>query len=396
MRDEPVILHLVENGTLETAALSPAQARLLNERYGDYLVVQPAWEPGVYRLTARQTIGVIVADGLRLHIAPKVPLTNLFYMLTYAYDLPLFRDEESPLAIGDDLFEFLVEIFVQQVDGLVRRGIHRGYVDWDENAPYLRGRLAMGEHLRRNSGQPVRFAQSINTFTADLRENRILKFALWRLAGAPYRDEELRRRVRRALSAFAEVSLVAVEPEECDRVVYTRLNARYRTPINLAQLFIRHLSLEGHAGETPFMTYLLSMPGVFELFVARYLSAYFDAHAALSVSRQEPIWLDESHRERGRLDILLRRAGRPFLILDTKYKTFDGAPNESDRNQMFLYCHAQSVPRGMLIYADARPVHYERQFKGVALAARSLALDGPLDDFRARMRTFAAELAGIE
>lgn len=392
MTSEPVDLCLTENETLTTTDLSASQALLLRERYGEQLAVQPDWERGTFILTARQTIGVIALDGLRLHIAPKVPLTNLFYMLTYAYDLPLFRDEDTPLAVGEDLFEFLVEIFIKQVDGLARQGIHRGYVEFEEDVPYLRGRLLMGEHLRRNAIQPTRFAQRVNDFTADRLENRILKATLWRLSSAPYRDAELRRRVRRALSAFSEVSLVAVRPEMCGQVVYNRLNARYRTPINLARLFLRHLSLEGHPGGAPFMTYLLPMAEVFERFVARYLAEQFAVHPRISVRAQESIWLDEAFRERGRLDILLRWAGQPVMILDTKYKTFDGAPSEIDRNQMFMYCHALRVSRAMLVYADARPVDYEARFPGMWLAARSLALDGALADFRQRCRALAAGL----
>jgi hypothetical protein len=88
----------------------------------------------------------------------------------------------------------------------------------------------------------------------------------------------------------------------------------------------------------------------------------------------------------------LRWAGQPRLILDTKYKTFDGAPTKADRNQVFMYCHALRVSRALLIYADARPVNYEAKFPGVWLAARSLALDGPLADFHRRCRALAEEL----
>jgi len=395
MATEPRELRLVENETRRTAELSAAQAAALRERYADHVTVQPDWELGSYVLTARQSIGVIVLDGLRLRIAPKVPLTNLFYMLTYAYDLPLFRDEAAPLAVGDDIFQFLVELFVRQVDGLARQGIQRGYVELEENAPTLRGRLLLGEHLRRNAVQPARFAQSINDFSADRLENRILKAALWRLNGAVYSNPELRRRVRRALSAFSDVSLVAVRPEVCEQVVYDRLNARYRRPINLAQLLLRYLSLEGHAGRVPFMAYLLPMAEVFERFVARYLADHFAAHPHISVRAQESIWLDEALRERGRLDILLRWAGRPVLILDTKYKTFAGAPDEADRNQMFMYGHALGVGRAMLVYADDREVDYEAKFPGMALAARSLALNGSLADFRQRCRALARALAEV-
>ena len=36
--------------------------------------MQPDWQPGVFILTAGQSVGVIALDALRLRIAPKVPL----------------------------------------------------------------------------------------------------------------------------------------------------------------------------------------------------------------------------------------------------------------------------------------------------------------------------------
>ena len=78
--------------------------------------------------------------------------------------------------------------------------------------------------------------------------------------------------------------------------------------------------------------------------------------------------------------------------MDTKYKTFDGAPAEPDRNQMFMYGHALGVGRALLAYADERAVAYEARFPGMTLTARSLALNGSLDDFRQRCRAFALGL----
>ncbi|HQF71824.1 MAG TPA: hypothetical protein PLH39_11165, partial [Promineifilum sp.] len=140
------------------------------------------------------------------------------------------------------------------------------------------------------------------------------------------------------------------------------------------------------------MSYLLPMAGVFERFVARYLDDHFAAHPLISVLTQESIWLDEALRERGRLDILLHWAGQPAMIVDTKYKTFDGTPSEADRNQMFMYCHALGVTRAMLVYADEGAAGYEARFPGMWLAARSLALDGALADFRRRCQDFAQEV----
>src|SRR5690606_19871942 len=155
--------------------------------------------------------------------------------------------------------------------------------------------------LHENAVHLDRFAQSLNEFTADVLENRILHYTLWQLSrlGAPL-DQGVRRELRRTLSAFAHTSLTPATAANCRSVVYTRLNAAYRPTINLAQLLLQHLSLEGRGGGHSFAAYLFNMNAVFELFVARYLAeAMPELDARIEVEIQPSIWLDEAQKERG-------------------------------------------------------------------------------------------------
>jgi 5-methylcytosine-specific restriction enzyme subunit McrC len=394
MAAEPTVLRLTEYERQSTNKVTLRQAGLLREGYGSYVTVDRSWEElDRFNLTAGHYIGTIVTDDLRIHIEPKTPITNLFFMLTYAYNLAKFRDAESPLAAGEDLFEFLLEIFVKQIDELVRQGIFRGYIDFEENQPYLRGRLMLAQQLRKNALQNTRFQQRTNELTADLPENWILKFTLWQLSRMGFDNPDLRRRLRRTLSAFSEVSLTTVGPADCDRIVYTRLNGAYQTPINLARLFLQHLSLEGREGDTNFKTYLLPMHQIFELFIARFLEQHFAAHPRFSVEIQPQLFLDTEQKEAGIPDIVIYKDGNPYLILDTKYKLFHGKPSNEDRNQMFMYCHTMGVKRAILIYSDPNLDYFTRDYEGMTLAARSLRLDGDLATFQERCRVFAEGFA---
>ena len=221
---EPRLITLRENETLTGVTLSPAMAAALRATYRDgQLRVAPSWSPGGYDLSAGPYVGSIAIDGdpaLRILIAPKVPIANLFYMLTYAHELPDFGDQLAPLTAGEALFDFIVRIFLGQVDDLVRRGIHRGYVDVEESGARLRGRLLLAQQVRRGP-VAVGFQQRVNEFTADVLENRILRAALALLARARFGDADLGPRARRTLAAFAEVAPAAITPAECDGVVYT-------------------------------------------------------------------------------------------------------------------------------------------------------------------------------
>ena len=176
---------LTEYGKRLTSELTATQAARLAQLPPEQLTVQLGPEPGTYRLTAGDRIGVILSEGVHIRIEPKVPIANLFYMLTYAEKLDWFRDQQAPLGRSEDLFAFIVQMFVNQVDRIVRQGIQRGYIDLEETHPYLRGRLLLGDHLRRTVVRPGLFHQRTNEFTADLPENRILHETLNRLGRAP-------------------------------------------------------------------------------------------------------------------------------------------------------------------------------------------------------------------
>ena len=102
-------------------------------------------------------------------------------MLTYAYGLPELRDEVTELLTGDDIFEFVVSVFVRLVEDLARKGIVRAYEVYEESLPFLRGRLMLREQLRSELTAPGRFAQELHDFTADIRENHILAWTLHKL-----------------------------------------------------------------------------------------------------------------------------------------------------------------------------------------------------------------------
>ncbi len=142
-----------------TVALPRAEVRILRENFGAYLDVQPEWQPGYYRLTATHYVGAIQIGELHIRIEPKTAAPNLFYMLTYAFDLPKLRDEITELLTGDDIFEFVVSVFVRLVEDLVRKGIYRAYQVHEESHPFLRGRILLRDQLRNELTAPGRFAQ---------------------------------------------------------------------------------------------------------------------------------------------------------------------------------------------------------------------------------------------
>lgn len=387
----PIFIPLQEYQSIETDQLSTEQATYLRDHCQTYLTVERAWSGNGHRLTANHYVGVIVLGDRHIVIQPKTPVTNLFYMLTYAYDLPAFRTEETLLAVGDEIFEFIVTLFLHQVQRLIRQGLYRSYVTHEEDQPYLRGRLLLAEHLRQNVAHLGRFPQRTHDYTANVPENQILTATLGLLTQFGYQDPTLSARLRHTQRAFAEVTLLPVTAADCRQIHYTRLNQRYSTPINLAALLLRHLSLEGGRGQHRFSAYLFNMPEVFEKFVGCYLQEYFRGHPSRTVVLQDHLWLDAERQEKGIPDIVIRHNGQPHCVLDTKYKFFKGNPDPRDRDQMWVYSHRMQVKEGVLVYPVEQLASYQTTFAGIPLRATALPLIGSLAQFKAQCQNFAEQ-----
>lgn len=376
--------------------LSRDDALQIRALFGDYVEVGRDLVSGHYALKAGHHVGVLIMGSVRIVVEPKTPVENLFEMLTYAYDLPQFRREEAPLTESAELFHFIIRIFAGQVGQLLRQGIYRRYVDLEENQSFLRGRLLLDQQVQRNAVRADRFYQQLNEYTADVLENRILKYTLWQLSRLATLDSRLRRRLRRALNGFADVSLVRVSGTDCLDVLYTRLNNRYQTPINLAHLLLEHLSLEAKVGGVSAASFVFNMNEVFERFVAYYLREHVPAlDDRLQVEIQPNIWLDVERQEKAIPDIVLRKDGARCVILDTKYKVFKGSPSGADLHQMMAYCHSLQLGEAILIYPGAERIDYRRRFHDFAVSGLNVDLEGELAAFREGCLGFARRIVKV-
>jgi 5-methylcytosine-specific restriction enzyme subunit McrC len=377
--------------------LSPDIAQTIRDHLKNYLEIAPVWgEPDSYWLTARQYVGDIIVGDIHICIrSEKAPTVNLFWMLTFAYDLPDFRDQVAGFTEETSLFEFLVAIFAGQVESLIRHGIVRSYQHREDSQPQLRGRLDLTQQLRRSLVHPEQFAVCWSEHTLDVLENRLLKHVLLRLASVRYpRQWALGSRLRKAYAAFDLVTYVPITLHDFDDVRYNRLNQNYRGPLTLARLLWQHLSLRNEPGKVPFSTYLFDLNVLFERFIATYLRATLMGSRLRAKPRYRTA-LDYAQRERAEIDIVLLQNDQPVLVLDTKYKTYAERPAREDQNQVFTYCHTLRVKRGVLLYPSKAHLRDKRLMAGVTLEILGISLGGTLDQFQRNLENLKKELIEI-
>ena len=307
-----------------------------------------------YDLTPGSSVGAIHLDGIDIVIQPKVELDRLLFLLSYS--LGRIRDLESAVRMDNaqDLPEAIVLGFVRTFRRALARGVQQGYRTIDDTALILRGRLRVGDQIRRRFGPLPPAEITYDDFTVDTDMNRILLAAVDRMARIPLRSTKSRTGLRGIQARLDGVTLTAYDPRRLPQVTFSRLNERYRDAVTLARLVLRSASFDLGHGDVPAAAFLVDMNKAFEDFVFEALRDALGPEDGVLVqgARCRSLYLDEDDRVRLLPDLSVWRGDRCVFVGDVKYKRILAAdfPN-ADIYQATAYAVATGLPSALLIYA---------------------------------------------
>ena len=176
-------------------------------------------------------------------MASLIPIANLYYLLAYAWDHKL-SDAELVAIDADschDLNNLFAKILATAAHHLVRRGLDRTYVPFEEETPRIRGRIdfsASEKYQTRTRGKLICIYDELSP---DVLHNRIVKATLRLLRNDQQVHADTRKRLAQTLEAFQEVGDLRVFPSHFNRVQLHRNNRAYRFLLHLCELI--HASL---------------------------------------------------------------------------------------------------------------------------------------------------------
>jgi 5-methylcytosine-specific restriction enzyme subunit McrC len=354
---------------------------------------------GRYELRARNQVGTIVLPTIDVLIQPKIDIPDLLFLLSYAARIS-WSTEEFAYAFTDDLFASLVWFFDTEMERARVYGLSRDYIDAHETLAMIRGRIDICEQLRRRQLRPYPLECRFQEYTEDTDLNRVLKEAHAAALAIPGLDSRLAVRVgERHRRLFADVSAVSFAAGVPD-VHFTRLTAHWQPAFWLASLLLSYRSLQDEHGQVVGRAFTVRMDRIFERFVELVVTEEL-ARKGLEVSPQLPVPLttgaqvvktkDPLTGVGMRPDLVIQREGVPVAVADVKYRRTEdvGDFQQPDVYQLFAYCAALGVPRGLLIYADPH-AHTTQRAALPAFAAR-LDLDTIGIDLSAPWRNVLAQ-----
>src|ERR1700682_557776 len=109
----------------------------------------------------------------------KVPIQNLYFLLSYAWDR---LDEAELIGVSatdsPNLVDLLARVLVEGLSQLLRQGLDRGYLARSEDTSRPRGQIELGPSLRLMAQADLRLRCTFHELSYDVPQNRILKAAL--------------------------------------------------------------------------------------------------------------------------------------------------------------------------------------------------------------------------
>jgi 5-methylcytosine-specific restriction enzyme subunit McrC len=251
-------------------ATAAAQAKAL----GNKLSVRPGF--GGVEVEAVSHVGYVAIGPLRIAVQPKLPALPLTRLLRYAYGLrdlgPPLDQTAAPLAVHG-LHDILVALLAAEAEELLHRGLARQYVTRNEWLENPRGRIMVGDLVRRGGVLEARLPCRHTERRTDWRLNQVLRAGL-RLAEEVAGDPELRRRVQRLHAMMDGVAAVSLDGSALDVTErsLTRLTAAYAPALTLVRLLLdaQGIAVEpGRTAEVP--GFLFDMNSFFQRLVSRFL-----------------------------------------------------------------------------------------------------------------------------
>lgn len=366
------------------------------------LTVEPVTgQEAVYRVTPGSTVGTFELGDLAVCIRPKLEVSRVLFLASYAMGAFRLRDEPYAFEDKETVVEALAPALVATARRAFGRGLLHGYRAEEEALHTVRGRITVAEQVRRRFDIPLPVEVRYDDFTDDILPNRLVKAAASVLGAMHIEASDAREGLRWMDATLGNVSLLRFAPLDVPAVAFNRLNEHYREVVELSRLILRYRAIEMDRGGVRANGFLMDMNEVFQGFVTRALRESLGVSDRILRSDKNlprPIWLDEGRRKRLEPDLSWWDGSAYTFVGDAKYKRVQDkrVPN-ADLYQMLAYATALDLPGGLLVYAEGEkpPVVHEVRNAGKRLEVAAVNLSGSIADIRASIDELAQRVRAL-
>ena len=338
-----------------------------------------------------------------------IPIKNIYYMLSYAFQI-LNEQGYKNLATEDfdNAGDLCAAILIRGITYQLKRGLGREYISETDTISAIRGKIEITESIKNQSMIRSQMVCTYDEFSVDSPLNQIIKSTVMLLLKADI-SKSRKKELRKLMVYFDDVSVVDVRSINW-AINYNRNNQTYRLLITVCYLVVKGLLQSKSDGSVKMMDFLdeQRMCHLYEKFILGYYKKHYSPRITASASQIE--WaLDDgisAMLPAMQSDIMLTyKKGdvNKTLIIDAKYYThttqvqYDVHTLHSNNlYQVFTYVKNKASKggevSGMLLYAKTDEEIYpnnEYQMSGNKITVRTLDLNCDFDAIASQLNSIA-------
>jgi len=304
------------------------------------------------------TINDNASQKVTIEIIPKWGDSLRNYLLQYAFGIHIPQNAASRAGESSNSSEWLLALLWKcSFDKALRLShIPREYRSVEHNTRYFRGRMNVYKHIHNNLVDQSRFYCNYSPLTMDITINRTVRY-VHKLLGNKF--GQLLRDVSaydEKLAAFG-VKDEAVDINEIDSIVYTRMNENYRQLMELSKPIIRRSGAGSQNHKFEGLSYFIDISEIWENYLYKIIKSPLEkkGYIVSSPNYTGGDYLFDNMRQI-RPDFLISKDNKIVAVLDAKYKNYsalgatekEGVSRE-DLYQMATYLHHYNAKIGLFL-----------------------------------------------
>ncbi len=282
---------------------------------------------------------------------------NLFSLLSFAGIIPYYKSGISQYGKEQDFFEFLIALFLTDLETVMGHHFHHEYISQSEDLPHLKGKLNFQQQVEKLPSQLHTFSCTYDEFSIDNPLNRLIKATLKRIQEL-CKNEDNKKRAFNFYSLMHEIQDEVILPSYGMKLHFNRLNEIFKGIVEFCFMILFGSTYSVEEGPQSYYALIFDMNLVFEKYITKLLRhslQEYTFHYQEGIHLASDYHLDfEYVRNRKRLipDIIVREQEVSIAIIDTKYKLdlSRGYISNADTYQMMAYCVANESDKALLLY----------------------------------------------
>lgn len=343
------------------SGLSPDLLQQFEKFYGDGVPYFSLIRNGVQ---FNEHVGAIQIGDTLIEVLPKADKNAnennkyiwrnvLLDMLRVVHGFEVKAPSESSLALkSNSVLDLYFEMFVQEVERLLHKGLAKKYRKTEGNLTALKGSLMFSKQISKNLVHQERFYTKYTTYDTEHLLHIILYktiLLLKRINTSP----KLLNRINSLVLNFPESDGYRMPNQKITEATFEKIKLNRKTQdyskaLSIAKLLLLNYHPDLNKGNKHVLALMFDMNLLWEQFVL--VSLKTSKSFKVTGQNSKGFWRPQNGRTRTiRPDIKLLNDKGTF-ILDTKWKIVHTKPSIEDVRQMYAYHHYFVAEKVALLY----------------------------------------------